>query len=71
MDPILIEQVLINLLENAIRHSGDTKHICLTVSVEALTEQGKEPKDSEQTVRYAVFSVADQGRGLSSEVLGM
>ncbi len=56
MDPILIEQVLINLLENAIRHSGDTDHIRLEVTVE-------EP--------YAVFSVTDQGRGLSEEVLAL
>ena len=27
MDPILIKQVMVNLLENAIRHSGDTEHI--------------------------------------------
>ncbi len=56
MDPILIEQVLINLLENAIRHSGDTSHILLNVE-----------KDGD----YAVFAVSDRGRGLSEEVLKM
>ena len=54
MDPILIEQVLINLLENAIRHSGDTSQIRLNVTIEE---------------QYAVFSVSDRGRGLSEEVL--
>lgn len=60
MDPILIEQVIINLLENAIRHSGDTDHIHLEVMTK--TEDGK---------NYAVFSVSDRGRGLSKEVLEM
>ena len=27
MDPLLVRQVMVNLLENAIRHSGDTEHI--------------------------------------------
>ncbi|WP_317853670.1 ATP-binding protein [Chakrabartyella piscis] len=49
MDATLIEQVLINLLENAIRHSGSTKPISLTV------------RQKETTV---LFSISDQGKGL-------
>ena len=29
MEPMLIKQVIVNLLENAVRHSGDTQHIQL------------------------------------------
>ena len=29
MDPLLVKQVIVNLLENAIRHSGDPEHITL------------------------------------------
>src|SRR5699024_9761375 len=29
MEPMLIKQVIVNLLENAIRHSGDREHIRL------------------------------------------
>ncbi len=54
MDPLLVKQVIVNLLENAIRHSGDTQHICLR-----LVRQG----------RWAVVEVRDRGRGLSPEVL--
>jgi len=52
MDPTLIEQVIINLIENAIRHSGSTMPISLTVTEkEAL----------------AVFVVSDKGKGVSPE----
>lgn len=51
MDSLLIKQVIINLLENAIRHSGDTEHIAVTTYV----------KDN-----YAVVQVSDRGRGLSA-----
>ena len=34
MDPTLIEQVIINLLENGIYHSGSTEPLELTVSTE-------------------------------------
>ncbi len=53
MDPILIKQVMVNLLENAIRHSGDTEHIRMR-----LYREGD----------WAVVEVRDQGRGLSPEV---
>ncbi len=54
MDSILIEQVLFNLMENAIRHSNCQSAIFVTVS---LAEND------------AVFEVADQGQGLTSEQL--
>ena len=54
MDPILIKQVMVNLLENAIRHSGDREHITL-----CLYRQDD----------WAMTEVRDRGRGLSPEVL--
>ena len=54
MDSILIKQVMVNLLENAIRHSGDTSHIQMR-----LYRRGN----------WAVTEVRDHGRGLSPEVI--
>ena len=54
MEPMLIKQVIINLLENAIRHSGDREHIRLTISRDGS---------------FAVVSVSDQGTGLPPETL--
>ena len=53
MDPLLVKQVIVNLLENAIRHSGDTEHITLRLF---------------RQEDWAVAEVRDQGRGLSPEV---
>lgn len=53
MEPMLIRQVMVNLLENAIRHSGDTQNISL-----ALSRQG----------RWAVAAVRDHGKGLPPDV---
>lgn len=50
MDSMLMKQVIINLLENAIRHSGDKEHI-----------QIKTYKNN----AYAVIEVSDRGKGLS------
>jgi two-component system sensor histidine kinase KdpD len=52
MDGKLIEQVLINLLENAIKHSPED----LTIEVEVM-KQG----------RYAVFEVIDKGLGIAEQ----
>lgn len=52
MDATLIEQVIINLLENAVYHSNSTESIGLIVSVKA---------------GYASFEVSDQGVGLSAD----
>ena len=54
MAPLLIRQVIVNLLENAIYHSGDREHITLH-----LCRQDD----------WAVVEVRDRGRGLSEEVL--
>ncbi len=49
MDSMLIEQVLINLMENVVRHSGNPDKIGLTVRA----EEGK-----------AIFEVEDWGKGI-------
>ena len=54
MAPLLIRQVIVNLLENSIYHSGDREHITLH-----LCRQDD----------WAVVEVRDRGRGLSEEVL--
>lgn len=54
MDVMLIEQVLINLLENAVRHSGVEK----TIDVSAEKEK-----------THVVFRVRDYGKGISEEEL--
>ncbi len=54
MDPILIEQVIINLLENAIVHSGNTDSIELIVN----------NRDS-----HVSFTVKDYGKGIPSHRL--
>ncbi len=54
MEPMLIKQVMVNLLENAIRHSGDTQHIVMKLY---------------RQEDCAVVEVRDQGKGLSEEVL--
>ena len=53
MEPMLIKQVIVNLLENAIRHSGDHDHIRLH-----LFRQDD----------WAVVEVRDRGKGISPEV---
>lgn len=53
MEPMLIKQVIVNLLENAIRHSGDREHIRLLLY---------------QKENWAVVEVRDRGKGISSEV---
>lgn len=53
MEPMLIKQVMVNLLENAIRHSGDHDHIRLH-----LFRQDD----------WAVVEVRDRGKGISPEV---
>ena len=54
MDPTLIEQVLINLMENALIHSGSTEPVDLII---------RELDDA------ISFSVRDYGRGLSEDLL--
>ena len=53
LEPLLIKQVMVNLLENAIRHSGDREHITLHLF---------------RQEDWAVVEVRDQGKGLSPEI---
>ena len=55
MEPMLIKQVMVNLLENAIRHSGDHDHIRLH-----LFRQDD----------WAVVEVRDRGKGISGGAPG-
>ena len=54
MDPTLIEQVLINLTENAVIHSGSTESVDLTI------------REEDDVVS---FSVRDYGKGIDSSLL--
>ena len=52
MDPVLIEQVLMNLLENAVFHARGMRNLRLRVEIKN---------------KYAVFCVEDDGCGISEE----
>jgi two-component system sensor histidine kinase KdpD len=52
MDPMLIEQVLMNLLENAVFHARGMRNLWLRVEIKN---------------KYAIFSVEDDGCGISEE----
>lgn len=54
MDAILIEQVIVNILENAVQHAGELTKLSLKVSV---------------TGDQATFEIADDGRGIEKERL--
>ena len=54
MDPILIEQVLINLMENSIKHGITTSKIELYIA---------------KLDTYALFSVKDNGEGIKKKIL--
>lgn len=54
MDPLLMTQVFVNLLENAVRHSGDRENITLYACTEG---------------EQALIEVRDRGKGLPAEVL--
>lgn len=54
MDAILIEQVLINFLENAVQHAKGMKNLTLRVFLEN---------------EYATFEVADDGCGIPREIM--
>ena len=55
MDPVLIEQVLMNLLENAVFHARGMKNLLLRVEIQN---------------RNAVFFVEDDGCGIPEEKMG-
>ena len=52
MDPVLIEQVLMNLLENAVFHAQGMRNLWLRVELKG---------------KFALFSVEDDGCGISEE----
>ena len=54
MDARLITQVLVNLLDNAVRHTPEEKEICISLETED---------------NQAVFSVEDRGSGIPEEAL--
>ena len=54
MDPVLIEQVLVNLMENSVLHGKTTSHIDIRISSEH--DNG-------------VFVVEDDGCGISEELM--
>lgn len=54
MEPMLITQVIMNLLENAIRHSGDQEHIELSIA---------------RRDNWAVVTVSDRGHGIPPRTL--
>lgn len=56
MDARLIGQVLTNLLDNAVKHTEPGEEISVTVS-------------KSEDLKYAVFTVADRGTGISEEDL--
>lgn len=55
MDAVLISQVLVNLLENAVLHARDMQNLWLKVKVDK---------------NWATFYIADDGCGLPKELLG-
>ena len=59
MDPVLIEQVIINILENAIRHGGDLSSIIIKVKVKgdrAEFEISNDGKDIPREIIEHVFT---------------
>lgn len=56
MDARLIEQVLINLLDNAIKHTEENEEICISVKKDVTSNQ-------------AIFEVLDRGTGIDEKEL--
>lgn len=54
VDPLLIEQVLMNILDNSVHHGGGVTEISVNVELSG---------------RFAVVSVADNGIGIDPEIL--
>lgn len=54
VDPILIEQVLINLMENVVHHAGSVSYIMMELKKES---------------NMAMFEVTDDGNGIKEEIL--
>lgn len=60
MDAILIQQVLMNIMENAVVHAENMTELKLSVSIKELDSEGR---------AYAVFEVADNGCGIPEDRL--
>ncbi len=58
-DPVAVETVIINLISNTAKHSGDTATVTLNVYREAL-----------RTRSWLVIRVSDSGRGIPKRELG-
>lgn len=56
MDPVLIEQVLMNLLENAVKHAEGMTRLALRVTADS---------------RHTTFQVEDDGKGFSYKHVGI
>ena len=56
MDPILIRQVIVNIMENAVIHGGSTTQVKVAISANE-TE--------------AIFSIEDNGKGIDGKILPM
>ena len=56
MDARLIEQTLVNLLDNAIKHTAPEQEICVSIQ-------------KDQTNDQAIFTIADRGSGISEDDL--
>lgn len=56
MDPVLIEQVIINLLENSVKHAKGMKHLWLKVSLQK---------------EQVLFEVSDDGNGFENKNKGI
>jgi signal transduction histidine kinase len=66
VDPDKLDQVLHNLVENALRHGDGT----VTVRVEPLVVAGDlaaDPREREEAAPGAVVTVVDEGEGISEE----
>ena len=55
MDAMLIEQVLINILENAVQHGGNVTKLTLRLQLQG---------------QWAVFEISDNGQGIPVDRLG-
>ncbi len=71
MDPILMEQAIVNIIDNAIKYSESGGKV--VVSCEQETEQDKEYNQEKQSItknsRFIVIKITDYGTGIGKEHL--
>lgn len=68
-DPVLLDQVLLNLLLNAREAISDTGHISVKVSLCAVTGASGDGGPPATNSTYVSLTVKDDGCGMSSDVL--